>query len=330
MKVSIIIPVYNIEAYIIRCLQSVSQQSFTNIECIIVDDCGIDKSIEIAEQFIKTQHGDIFYKIIHHDHNQGLSASRNTGIRAAVGEYVYFLDGDDSITTDCIETLLALFNKYPDIQCAQGNILDEKGVISHYGFKQTIPSYIHDKLSIERYMLCQTMTSAWNRLIRREFLLKHSLFFPVGLVHEDMPWLYYLTKHLTAIAYSSKGLYTYYINSGSIMTSTSRRTIVNRYRSRLTAAYNYMDDMLQHRPSTYRKQFFCTNLTSCLTELYQLSSFSHWIIFWIGVCHISIKCCKKTNWRRCLFFFCLMPPFCFISGRNNIRWRIQNNIINKI
>lgn len=330
MKVSIIIPVYNIEAYISRCLQSVSQQTFTNIECIIVDDCGTDNSIEIAEQFIKTQPEGIYYKIIHHDHNQGLSASRNTGLRAAVGDYVYFLDGDDSITTDCIETLLALFNKYPDIQCAQGNILDEKGMISYYGFKQDIPAYIHDKLTIERYLLCQTMTSAWNRLILREFLIMHSLFFPVGLVHEDMPWLYRLTKYLTAIAYSPKGLYIYYVNSGSIMTSTSRKTIVNRYRSRLIATYSYMEDMLQYKPSIYRKQFLCTNLTSCLSELYRLNSVYHWYTFWKNICIFSFKCYKEINWRRCVFFLCLMPPLCFISGRNNIRWRIQKHILNKI
>lgn len=330
MKVSIIIPVYNVGAYIFRCLQSVAQQTFTDIECVIVDDCGSDESIEIAEQFIKEQNGNISYRIIHHKHNQGLSAARNTGIRAATGEYIFFLDGDDSITPDCIETLLSLFYQYPDIQCAQGNILDEKGMISHYGYKQDIPAYIQDKLSIEQYMLCQTMTSAWNRLIIREFLLDHSLFFPVGLIHEDMPWLYNLTKYLTAIAYSPKGLYIYYVNGGSIMTSTSQKTIVNRYRSRLTAAHNYMEDMLQHRPSIYRKHFFCTNLTSCLPELYSLNSISHWFTFWKNIYIISRRCFKKANWRRCVFFLCLMPPLCFITGRKEIRWRIQNNIINKI
>ena len=95
-KVSIVIPVYNVEPYIEECLQSVMRQSYRGeIECILIDDCGTDNSMGIAVQLIEEYNGPIDIKVMHHEHNQGLSAARNTGIDAACGDYIYFLDSDD-------------------------------------------------------------------------------------------------------------------------------------------------------------------------------------------------------------------------------------------
>ena len=96
MRISIIIPVYNVELYVEECLQSVANQTMTEgIECIIVDDRGQDNSAAIAKQYIDSYKGDIRFTFIQREKNGGLSAARNTGIEAATGEYVYFLDSDD-------------------------------------------------------------------------------------------------------------------------------------------------------------------------------------------------------------------------------------------
>ena len=103
-KISIIIPIYNVEPYIEDCLQSVMRQTYRGMmECILVDDCGTDNSMKVAEQLIKIYNGPIDFKVLHHEHNRGLSAARNTGIDAACGDYVYFLDSDDWISDDCFE-----------------------------------------------------------------------------------------------------------------------------------------------------------------------------------------------------------------------------------
>ena len=105
-KVSIVIPVYNVEPYIEECLQSVMRQTYLGMmECILVDDCGTDNSMGIAEQLIEAYNGPIDFKVLHHEHNRGVSAARNTGIDAACGEYIFFLDSDDWISDDCIERL---------------------------------------------------------------------------------------------------------------------------------------------------------------------------------------------------------------------------------
>ena len=111
-KVSIIIPVYNVELYIAECLQSVMNQTYQGqLECIVVDDCGTDRSMEIVARMIAGYDGPIEFRVLHHEKNMGLSCARNTGIDAVTGDYVFFLDSDDWISYDCIDYLVSLVNK---------------------------------------------------------------------------------------------------------------------------------------------------------------------------------------------------------------------------
>ena len=104
MKISIVIPVYNVSNYIERCLRSVINQIYNGeIECIIVDDASPDNSINICESIIKQYNGNIHFHIIHHKTNMGLSSARNTGTKNATGQFIFYLDSDDFISPNCIE-----------------------------------------------------------------------------------------------------------------------------------------------------------------------------------------------------------------------------------
>ena len=163
-QVSIIIPVYNVEPYIEECLQSVMRQSYRGkIECILVDDCGTDNSMEIAVQLIEDYHGPIDFKVLHHEHNRGLSAARNTGMDAACGDYVYFLDSDDWISDDCIEKLTQpLCNKQYDF------------VIGHFerdgnDLYVSCPVGEQHRIGFE-FGRSGIPASVWNKLFRKRFL----------------------------------------------------------------------------------------------------------------------------------------------------------------
>lgn len=328
MKVSIIIPIYNVSKYLVRCLDSVVAQTYQDIECILVDDCGKDNSVSIAEKYIRDYQGPILFKLLHHDHNRGLSAARNTGIKEAQGDYLFFLDSDDAIINECIETLLHLFEKHPDIEFAQGNILNERGVISSYGFDDIIPEYTNEKEDIFRIMLSQITTTAWNRLIRRSFILEHDLYFPEGYFTEDMYWGYFIAKYAHAISFTPKGLYYYYINEGSMMTLPSKSNRMKWFISRLWASQIYLSDIVtQECQSKYQRQYIAGNLLSCLVELYAIGSITLWIKYWYTLLKLFTPYARKITWNRILFLFCLMPPFCFITGKDIIRWRIQKLII---
>lgn len=327
MKVSIIIPVYNVENYIYRCLDSVKGQTYQDLECILVDDCGSDKSIIIAENYIKKYDGNIQFRIVHHNSNRGLSAARNTGIKESTGDLLYFLDSDDEIIEDAIETLISLFIKYPNIQFAQGNILNERREISSYGFQQKLPEYTDSKQELYRIMLCEITTVAWNRLIRRDFVLKYNLFFPEGYFTEDMYWGYFIAKNVQAASFSDKGLYIYYINDNSMMTSPKRSTRMKWYKSRLWTSNIYLHDIKNSPSNKYKRQYLAVNLLSCLVELKTIKSLKQWFAFWYYICNIARKSIRHITMYRCLLFVCLIPPVCLIASSNKIRWRIQKKII---
>lgn len=105
MKVSIIIPVYNVSKYIERCLKSVLGQTWKDLEIILVDDCTPDDSMDIVRGILETSSRSDIVTILKHEKNRGLSAARNTGIRQATGNYLYFLDSDDYLPANGIELL---------------------------------------------------------------------------------------------------------------------------------------------------------------------------------------------------------------------------------
>lgn len=328
MKASIIVPVYNVSNYIVRCLDSIAAQTYQNIECILVDDCGQDDSVKKANNYIKQYSGHISFKIIHHEKNKGLSGARNTGINAAKGDYLYFLDSDDAITPDSIETLIKLAKKYPSADFVQGNILSNNGASSPYAFNNKIPEFCDNKIDLEDIMLQKVITSAWNRLIKRSLILQYNLYFPEGLLHEDMYWVFFLSKYTKAASFTTRGTYIYNIREDSIMTSVTKDMNIKRLLSRLSASNDYYNDIKENRQgSTSRRIFLCTNLFSCLTELISLSSITYWFLFWSKTINIAFSNIHHATWHRFLFLLVLLPPICFFSRKEKISWRIQQNII---
>lgn len=218
MKVSIIIPIYNVEQFITACLQSVVNQTMTDgVECILVDDCGKDNSVSFAKDFIDNYNGNIKFSVIHHEQNGGLSAARNTGINAAKGDYVYFLDSDDKLTPNCLELMYSYVRKFGHVDLVQGSFYsneDDSLKISHLTFH----NYCTDKRQIKKFLLTfdGDIIKAQSRLVRREFLVSNNLYFKIGIIHEDNLWTYYLAKKVDSMAFCNIRTYYHRYNPGSI------------------------------------------------------------------------------------------------------------------
>lgn len=237
MKVSIIIPVYNVAPYIEACLKSVMRQTYGGlVECVIVDDCGTDDSIAIAERMIDGYEGPIQFRTLHHEYSRGLSAARNTGTIAATGDYIYYLDSDDEISEDCIEKLMAVALHDPDIEMVQGNgrtdgrwMMDDGRCHterdpytkvfpkSHVTSNEEIRSLFYHKKIIQ--------VSAWNKLIKRSFLTDHHLSFKEGIIFEDQLWFFFTLKYLGKVSFVSDITYIYKRRPGSIITGTDKQTV---------------------------------------------------------------------------------------------------------
>lgn len=281
MKVSIIVPIYNVAQYIHRCLQSIAAQTYHDIECFLIDDCGTDNSMQLVEQFINQCEGSILFNIIRHQQNSGLSAARNTGIKAATGDYVYFIDSDDAITPDCIELLTGLAARYPEADYIQGEIITGANDLMKGHTDPDVPEYCDNRRLLENIILCKTHRTAWNRLIKRSFLIDNSLFFPIRLLMEDHYWTYFVAKFAHAVVFSHKGTYLYYNNNGSIINSTSKTSLIKRYSSYISISDAIINDMLQrHDIQQCHRTYVCEALTFCMVNLAHLHSFFHWFIFW--------------------------------------------------
>ena len=243
-QISIIIPVYNVAEYIIECLQSVMRQTYQGaIECILVDDCGTDNSIAIAEKLIAEynsthsiidsahanntsplggREASISFRILHHDHNRGLSAARNTGTAAATGDYIYYLDSDDYISDDCIEILTKPLQE-KEYDMVLGNIkvfpteqrflwLDNEGEIRG-----------NDKL-FELFSTFTLYVMAWNKLCKRSFLQTHHITFLEEQLHEDELWTYKIMRVIESVYVLQEHTYFYRVRENSIMLDNKQAT----------------------------------------------------------------------------------------------------------
>lgn len=225
-KISIIIPVFGVEPYIENCLLSVINQTMTEgVECIIVDDCGPDNSIKIAERVVSDYQGQISFSIIYHEKNKGLSGARNTGILASKGDYLYLLDSDDTITPDCIESMYSMVRKYPNVECVFSGIKASNGKFRWMDYtKKNLPEYSDNRDWIQVGMLkrFEFSMTAVNRLISSEFVRTNNLLFEEGFIHEDEIWNLFISQHIKSAAFLHKNTYNYIIRDNSIITSAQQ------------------------------------------------------------------------------------------------------------
>lgn len=209
---------YQVEQYLAICLKSITDQTMTDgVECILVDDCGSDRSLFIAKDFIEHYQGDVLFRIVEREKNGGLSAARNSGIDVASGEYVYFLDSDDEITPNCLEIMWSLVEKYGKVNLVQGAFFeDEKYANSISNIK--FPEFCTCQAEIKTFLLqyLGDIVGAQSRLINLSFLKEHHLYFEEGIIHEDNLWTFFLSKYVRTMAYCDVCTYYHRYNPNSI------------------------------------------------------------------------------------------------------------------
>ena len=187
MKITVIIPVYNAGAYLERCLASVGAQTHAEIECLLVDDGSTDGSLALAERIVEAYAGAVEFRILRHDCNRGQSAARNTGIRAATGDYLYFLDSDDEMFPDTLARFVACAGA-GDLDFAVGEFEIEGGAFPRWAVRMAAGAHRGRDAILGAYLRSDWQTLVGNRFVRRRFLVDRELYFAEGLVHEDDLW----------------------------------------------------------------------------------------------------------------------------------------------
>lgn len=220
MLISIIVPVYNVEQYVENCLNSVINQTYSGgIECIVVNDATPDKSFLLAQNFVNNYKGRVFFRLIEHQRNLGLSAARNTGLLNAIGEYVLFLDSDDELERNAIDDLTKPLSVRP-YDFIIGSYTTISDVNKQVKFKGDDNLLTNNQI-IQALIANQWYVMAWNKLCNRKFLIEHNLFFVDGLIHEDELWSFQLANKANSMSIVSACTYKYNVRLNSIMGSVA-------------------------------------------------------------------------------------------------------------
>ena len=222
-SVSIIVPVYNVGPYVEDCIGSVMRQTYYGkMECIVVDDCGTDDSMAIVERLVAKYSGPITFKILHHTHNRGLSAARNTGMDAATGDYLFFLDSDDELTDDCIEKLTEPLDKeWYDVVVGNFDILVHNDELHYKAQKLLIPNntLMYGGSILKCYKEKKMPITAWNKLYLTNFIRKSKYQFKEGIILEDVLWSFQIACSTNTMYCVNHTTYLYRRRIGSITNS---------------------------------------------------------------------------------------------------------------
>ena len=221
--VSIIIPVYNVEKYLRECIQSAIEQTYNNIEVILVDDGSPDDCPQVCDEYASLDHR---VRTVHQD-NRGLSAARNTGLAAAKGEYIYFLDSDDFIREDAIQTLIEEADgKGLDVVVFDALVTGEDGRVdesNRYYIRDGRYDVVDEGKTLFAEMLrnFSYKSSVPLLFIRHSCLINNNLSFYEGILHEDELFTFLLLMQCNRTGHLPKTLYYRRMRSDSIMTSPS-------------------------------------------------------------------------------------------------------------
>jgi CDP-glycerol glycerophosphotransferase len=242
-RISVIVPIYNVERYLEQSLESAANQTFGDLEVIMVDDGSTDASAEIARGFAAR---DERFTLLTQA-NGGLSAARNTGLPHATGEYLAFLDSDDVLPPDAYERLLAALESSGS-DFATGNVhrLSAWGTSQAKFLERTFAeTRLGTHITRDRPLLADR--TAWNKLFKRSFWDAHGFTFPEGRVHEDIPVILPLHFLARSVDVLSDPVYLYRIRDDGALSITQRRLEPKVLIDRLTAIEEVDRFLTEHK-----------------------------------------------------------------------------------
>lgn len=214
--VSVIVPVYNVELFVERCIRSILEQKYKNIEVIVVDDGTTDNSLRICEELAKQ---DTRVCIVHKV-NGGLSSARNYGLEKAKGKYVVFVDSDDFIHEEYISLMYEIAVKSGANLVICGYEKGKKSNFTNEELDRAYKVYSSEEMLYNWHsILCSKETVSWNKLYLREQLIGMGFKYPVGVYYEDVCTTHLVVDKADKIAVTNSKLYYYYQRKNSISRS---------------------------------------------------------------------------------------------------------------
>lgn len=223
MFISVVVPVYNVEKYLEKCLQSLIEQCYADMEIVVVDDKSTDRSLCIAKKYEKYNN----VKVISKEKNTGLSDSRNVGIRESRGQYIMFLDSDDYVEDGCIFKIQEIVKKENEPDIVYFGYSEEyestnKKYIKYGYVSQKDKIYTGEEFAIAELKQRNLYAAACFGIYNREFIVRNNLYFESGLLHEDELWTPQVILRANKVYTSDYVFYHYLRRNGSITRSGNK------------------------------------------------------------------------------------------------------------
>ena len=259
--ISIIVPTYNVEKYIRTCIESILAQTYRNIEVIIVNDGSTDQSLAVISDLICSHHN---IKVINQK-NQGLSVARNTGIDAATGKYIAFVDADDKIKPDFVSSLYQIADK-TGADIVRGSFRDFNGNIP----KGWVPDFNvptnYGTIVLDQFLSSNISFVVWSSIYRLDFINSNHIRFTPGILFEDADFTIRAYMLAKLVATSPEPNYAYRINRpGSILTTKTTKNAQKMSLSEEKIISQFIS-MLKHEKSDVLCSLILKSIYACMRD----------------------------------------------------------------
>lgn len=256
INVSIIVPVYNTERYLRRCLDSLVNQTLEELEIILIDDGSTDTSSQIMKEFNIKYHDRVN---VYTKENGGQATARNMGIQKSNGKYVGFVDSDDYVDTKMYETMfkIAEQNQSDLVECRYRYLCEEGKRIKEYRARGDIRQYKDQK-----DMFINPQVSPCNKLFRRDVLMHSAVDFPEGLIYEDTGFYIKTIPYIKKEYYVNEYFYYYFLRTSSTMNANKNKKVGNIFPVLTNILDFYKNNNFYE---TYQKEleYFCVKILLC-------------------------------------------------------------------
>lgn len=225
-KVSVIVPVYNVEDYLTECLESIIEQTYRELEIICIDDCSTDRSLEILKEYAQRDSRIILSE---NQENCGQAYTRNRGMELATGDYILFVDSDDKICLDLIESCVKVSEGCDMVCFDYKQIIDRKEYPRQFAYRMEEGTYSGELYFTEAVCRDSIIFAPWSKMYSRHFLIKNNISFYNGIVYEDILFGFYCYVNAENVYSLNRKLYTYQIRSDSTMTGGVTEKSIGSY-----------------------------------------------------------------------------------------------------
>ena len=245
--ITIGIPIYNVEKYVEKALLSALDQTYDNIEFIIVDDKGTDNSMNIVRSIIESHSRSKYVRIIEHDYNIGLGAGRNTAIESASGKYIYFMDSDDEIVLDCIKILYKKMQEEAvDFITASIDRRDRSGRLLVESIQKDRHITGSENIVSDYFINKNRRVSVWNKLYDVSFLRRNNIKCIPTHLNEDNLFTFQVILNAESCKYISDITYHFFDTPDSITKATDNNRLSQKYAKQYTESIEFKRKYIQN------------------------------------------------------------------------------------